>query len=121
MWRGPAATTTPQARGTATPQPQKSELCSSQENIPAKGTNILVRSYLRPLLFEISLYIFIAKTIMLHKQVTALVTTIDHITPGRCSNPCTTKAKAPIAIIRKVGSAMPSVLRVRMVSTACGR
>ena len=57
----------------------------------------------------------------LHVQVTALVMNIDHIIFGRCSNPCSIKAKAPIAIMRKVGMAMPSVLRVRMVAMACGR
>ena len=57
----------------------------------------------------------------LHRHVTALVMNIDQIIFGLCSNPCSIKAKAPTAIIRNVGRAMPSVLRVRMVSMACGR
>ena len=61
------------------------------------------------------------KTMQLHRHVTALVMNIDQIIFGLCSNPCSIKAKAPIAIIRNVGKAMPSVLRVRMVSMACGR
>ena len=61
------------------------------------------------------------KTMQLHRHVTALVMNIDQIIFGLCSNPCSIKAKAPTAIIRNVGKAMPSVLRVRMVSMACGR
>ena len=57
----------------------------------------------------------------LQLQVTAFVSTIDHIIPSLCSRPCTTKANAPIAIIRNVGIAIPAVLRVRMVSIACGK
>ena len=57
----------------------------------------------------------------LHVQVTALVMNIDQIMFGRWSNPCSMKAKAPIAIIRNAGTEMPSVLRVRMVVMACGR
>ena len=51
----------------------------------------------------------------------ALVMNIDHMIPGRCNNPWSMNAKAPIAIIRNVGRAMPLVLRVRMVVMACGK
>ena len=57
----------------------------------------------------------------LQLQVTAFVITIDQIIPVSCSSPCRVNAKAPMAIIRNVGTAMPSVLRVRMVVIACGR
>ena len=57
----------------------------------------------------------------LQVPVTALVMNIDQIMFGRCNNPCSIKAKAPLPIIKKVGRAMPLVLRVRMVVIACGR
>ena len=57
----------------------------------------------------------------LHRHVMALVMNIDHMIPGRCNNPWSMNAKAPIAIIRNVGRAMPLVLRVRMVVMACGK
>ena len=57
----------------------------------------------------------------LQLHVTALVMTIDQIMPSLCRRPWMTNANAPIAIIRNVGRAMPSVLRVRMVVIACGR
>ena len=69
----------------------------------------------------LSLYIFIPKMMQLHRHVMALVMNIDHIMPGRCNNPWSMNAKAPIAIIRNVGRAMPLVLRVRMVVMACGK
>ena len=58
---------------------------------------------------------------MLQVPVTALVMTIDHIMPGWCNRPCNRKANAPIAISRKAGTEIPSVLRVRMVVIACGK
>ena len=57
----------------------------------------------------------------LHVPVMALVMNIDQMMPGRCSNPCSIKANAPIAIRRNAGTEMPLVLRVRMVVIACGR
>ena len=68
-----------------------------------------------------SLCIFMTKIMQLHVQVMAFVMDMDHIMLGRCSRPCSIKAKAPIAIIRNAGTEMPSVLRVRMVVIACGR
>ena len=55
------------------------------------------------------------KTIVLQIEVTRFVRKRDQIISGLCSNPCSMKAKAPIPIIRKVGRAIPSVLRVRIV------
>jgi hypothetical protein len=72
-------------------------------------------------LFERSLHIFITKIMQLQLQVTAFVITIDQIIFGRCSSPCNIKANAPIAIIRKAGTDIPSVLRVRIVLIACGK
>ena len=71
--------------------------------------------------FLLSLYIFIPKMMQLHRHVMALVMNIDHMIPGRCNNPCSMNAKAPIAISRNAGTEMPLVLRVRMVVIACGR
>lgn len=68
-----------------------------------------------------SLCIFMAKTIQLHVHVIALVMNMDHMMPLSWVRPWSMKAPAPIAIMRNVGSAMPSVFRVRIVSIACGR
>ena len=61
------------------------------------------------------------KTILLQTVVIKLVRKSDHNTSGLCSKPCNIKAELPMPIIRKVGKAIPSVLRVRMVLIACGR
>ena len=60
-------------------------------------------------------------TMQLHVAVTKFVKNSDQIISGLCKRPCSIKQSAPIPIIRKVGSAMSSVLRVRIVRTACGR
>ena len=60
-------------------------------------------------------------TMQLHVVVTRFVRNSAHSTSGLCRMPCNIKQKPPIAIIRKVGRAMSSVLRVRIVLTACGR
>ena len=60
-------------------------------------------------------------TMLLHVVVTRFVRNSDHSTSGLCKIPCNMKQKPPMAIIKKVGRAMSSVLRVRIVRTACGR
>ena len=67
------------------------------------------------------MWIFIKKMMPLQAQVTALVMNIDQMIFGWCIMPCSIKAKAPMLIIKKVGRAMPLVLRVRMVVIAWGR
>ena len=42
----------------------------------------------------------------------------DQMISGSCIKPCSMKQAPPIAIIRNVGKAMPSVLRVLMVVIA---
>ena len=61
------------------------------------------------------------KTIQLHIVVTRLVRNNDHSISGLCNRPCSIKAALPTPIMRNVGSAIPSVLRVRIVSMACGK
>ena len=57
----------------------------------------------------------------LHINVTALVMSIDQMMPASWQRDWITNATEPAAIIRNVGSAIPSVLRVRMVSMAWGK
>ena len=78
-------------------------------------------NFSQSLFLLLSFIIFIAKIMQLQVQVTVLVMNIDHIIPPGCNTPCNIKANDPIAIIRNVGRAIPSVLRVRMVVIACGR
>ena len=57
-------------------------------------------------------------TMVLHVVVMRFVRKSAHNMSGLCSMPCSMKHNPPMAIIRNVGRAMPSVFRVRIVSMA---